>query len=669
MKVACDRAKVGRLLKRLTLLAACASAGGWSTESVAETATLTIALAGEAYEGDPAFSIVLGDSRIGSGRVTTARDTATEGRLGPDRNLAAHVEAFTFEIPNFECLLDAPLSVALTNDKWSDTQPDLDRNLFLVSATLNGLPLAPRDFTLMQSGEPVVMELYYGLLPIYSDMHSAFAQPPEGGWPRAGGTVAEAATCVPDTLDEVVTPVYSNMLHFDLTIANSAAPIPGNGGGSALVDQGVIIARQLDGTLWLFEDQTRVLRKLGFVLPPSNYEKMPQALPGGKAVQKDWLRYNDVAVIDRADGQYVIASYSFYDDAEECLAGRLATARLPAHWAARPLEGAKPVPLDWQIVFQTEPCLPFFEGNRHSFGGNQTGGRMFVDATSLYLTVGDYEFDGIEGKVPVYPQVPDNSYGRIFRFDLGDWSRTQLSMGHRNQQGITVDGTGRIWAVENDPSGGELNLIIEGANFGWPYTTLHEGGTMPVFSWVPSIVPSGIATIANLHPRWDGDLLISTLAGQSLYRLRLDGDAVVSQEQIHLGRRVRDVEVANGRIYLLFDEGQFGFLTPHEMEEYMDPATSTVAADTLASFGCTQCHSSPAAPQLSRVFGAAIASQAGITYSPALMAKEGTWTPETLRQYIADTQAFAPGSAMPAMSLGAKEIEDIIAALAELRRH
>ena len=51
------------------------------------------------------------------------------------------------------------------------------------------------------------------------------------------------------------------------------------------------------------------------------------------------------------------------------------------------------------------------------------------------------------------------------------------------------------------------------------------------------------------------------------------------------------------------------------------------------------------APSLRMIFSKSIASD-NFKYSDALAAKEGKWTPERLKQFIMDPQAFAPGSSM-----------------------
>ena len=67
-------------------------------------------------------------------------------------------------------------------------------------------------------------------------------------------------------------------------------------------------------------------------------------------------------------------------------------------------------------------------------------------------------------------------------------------------------------------------------------------------------------------------------------------------------------------------------------------------------------------PNLYDIVGKKIAAQEGFTYSPALKAKEGDWTYETLDVWLANPQAFAPGTTMmlPA-SLDAKKRANVVA--------
>ena len=83
------------------------------------------------------------------------------------------------------------------------------------------------------------------------------------------------------------------------------------------------------------------------------------------------------------------------------------------------------------------------------------------------------------------------------------------SYGHRNPQGLTYDiKTNRLWEIEHGPRGGdEINLIIKGANYGWPVIsygkeywgplavgegTHRKGMEQPVKVYIPSIAPGSL---------------------------------------------------------------------------------------------------------------------------------------------------------------------------------
>jgi len=143
-----------------------------------------------------------------------------------------------------------------------------------------------------------------------------------------------------------------------------------------------------------------------------------------------------------------------------------------------------------------------------------------------------------------------------------------------NTQGIEETDSGEIYTTEHGPRGGdELNHIVEGSNYGWPfythgthYTTygwreLENVGRHdyvnykgPLFSWVPSIATSPLIQVRNFNDRWDGDLLIGTLKNKSLYRIRIKNDAVRFVERVEIGERIRDMVNAPGqKIVLLTD--------------------------------------------------------------------------------------------------------------------
>jgi len=92
----------------------------------------------------------------------------------------------------------------------------------------------------------------------------------------------------------------------------------------------------------------------------------------------------------------------------------------------------------------------------------------------------------------------------------------------------------------------------------------------PIYYWVPSIAPSGMAFYSgDKFPRWRGDLFVGALKDQMLVRLRLDGEKVVREERLLKGvlGRIRDVRSGpDGFLYLLTDysNGELVRLEPGE---------------------------------------------------------------------------------------------------------
>ena len=89
-----------------------------------------------------------------------------------------------------------------------------------------------------------------------------------------------------------------------------------------------------------------------------------------------------------------------------------------------------------------------------------------------------------------------------------------------------------------------------------------DGYVRPAFAWVPSI---GVSALAVNDPRWfplwKDDLLIASLAAESIFRVRRDGTDVQYVERIELGFRIRDMAwLPDGRLALLDDAGRAVFL-------------------------------------------------------------------------------------------------------------
>jgi glucose/arabinose dehydrogenase len=226
-----------------------------------------------------------------------------------------------------------------------------------------------------------------------------------------------------------------------------------------------------------------------------------------------------------------------------------------------------------QVLFRQKP-----KGK----SGNHFGGRIVFDrAGFLYLTLGD------RGDMP-RAQRPDDHAGSVIRLhDDGrvpadnpfvgkaGWKPEKFDLGHRNQQGAALHPvTGVLWTHEHGPQGGdEINIIRAGTNYGWPVITYgvnygtgtkigegtqKEGMAQPLYYWVPSIAPSGMAFYTgDKFPKWKGDLFVGSLKFQLLVHLRLDGEKVVKEERLLQGAlgRIRDVRMGpDGFLYLVTDE-------------------------------------------------------------------------------------------------------------------
>ncbi|NBB68731.1 MAG: PQQ-dependent sugar dehydrogenase [Alphaproteobacteria bacterium] len=226
---------------------------------------------------------------------------------------------------------------------------------------------------------------------------------------------------------------------------------------------------------------------------------------------------------------------------------------------------------DFTTVFRMEP--------KHD-GQNHFGARIvFAEDGSIFLTLAErYEFDPAQDLadhlgtiVRVMPDGaphPDNPF-----LDRAGAQPEIWSYGHRNIQAAAREpATGRLWVAEMGPRGGdELNLVERGANYGWPEVSwgshynllpIPDPPSRPEFTdavkqWTPVIAPSGMTFYtAGLFEAFRGDLLIGGLQSQGITRLELDGTAVVAEELIVLGDRIREVaEAPDGAIHVLVDRG------------------------------------------------------------------------------------------------------------------
>lgn len=223
----------------------------------------------------------------------------------------------------------------------------------------------------------------------------------------------------------------------------------------------------------------------------------------------------------------------------------------------------------------------------------------FAPDGTLYVTGADAfrfydsDLDGIEGGTPHEPDVRRNFTGRVIRINPdgtippdNPWlgratvARETFAHGFKDPEGAAIHPvTGELWLVDHGPQGGdEIDIVRAGRDYGWPevsYGVQYDarqadgrknvrvrdgrssmpGVEEPIYFWVPSIAPSGMAFYTgDLFPEWRGNLFVGAMAGRHLVRLVLDGERVVAEERLleDLGLRVREVRQGpDGALYVL----------------------------------------------------------------------------------------------------------------------
>ena len=237
-----------------------------------------------------------------------------------------------------------------------------------------------------------------------------------------------------------------------------------------------------------------------------------------------------------------------------------------------------PMMTNVEVLFKMQP---------KSAAGLHFGSRIVFDRQGyLFITLGDRGDSPAKGAAQRAQQLDDHAGKSIRLHDDGrvpadnpfvktPGARPEIfTFGNRNMQGAALHPeTGRLWAHEHGPQGGdEINILVAGSNYGWPVITYganygsgtkigegtsKEGMVSPLYYWVPSIAPSGMVFYTgNNFPKWKGNLFVGALAKTALVRLTLNGDKVVSEERLFDGKlgRIRDVRQGpDGNLYLLTD--------------------------------------------------------------------------------------------------------------------
>ncbi len=219
-------------------------------------------------------------------------------------------------------------------------------------------------------------------------------------------------------------------------------------------------------------------------------------------------------------------------------------------------------------------------------------GTMFITGADTFRFY-DSDLDGVERDFTDNPDVRRNFSGRVIRInsdgtipadnpwlDRATVSAETYAHGLKDPEGAAIHpDTGELWIVDHGPQGGdEINVIRPRRDYGWPNVsygvqydarqpdgrknvrvgtglTSMAGVEEPLYFWVPSIAPSGMAFYTGeLFPQWQGNLFVGAMAGQALVRLVLEGERVIAEERLleDLQSRIREVRQGpDGALYVL----------------------------------------------------------------------------------------------------------------------
>jgi len=224
--------------------------------------------------------------------------------------------------------------------------------------------------------------------------------------------------------------------------------------------------------------------------------------------------------------------------------------------------------------------------------GGGGGPIVFGGDGMLYVASGG----GGGGGVPNATQLLNNIGGKILRLtDTGSVPKDNpfvgradarpeiFTMGHRNTLRMAMHpATGAIWQVENGPNGGdEANILVPGANYGWPIVSLgrtyagpwqgpfsKEGFRDATVLWIPSIAVSSIAFYTGDRlPKWKGDVFVGgmrtgEIPGTGHLERILFNEKMeeLRRESLltELRQRIRDVRQGPDQLLYLLTEAQDG---------------------------------------------------------------------------------------------------------------
>lgn len=486
-----------------------------------------------------------------------------------------------------------------------------------------------------------------------------------------------------------------------------------NGGGALALAGDVLFAITRQGEVRAFDLLTPTPLVSNVPSAPINVDELARSRLRF-TIWLPWFRVSGAYAVEEADGSYTLfVSHNIYHSGDGCISFNVSRVNVIFTGEGVLSQG------DWRTIFTADPCLTpdwTLEGpGIHPFSGHISGGRMTsYDDQRLLLTVGDFTYDG-NLREPVAQDLT-SPFGKVLLIDRETGSHEVYASGLRNNMGIFHDKEGKVWVTESGPQGGdELNLIERGKDFGWPVETYglgyettpwplaaeqgrHERFQLPRFAWIPSIAPTAVVRMdapTPQFPLWEGDLLVASLRGQALHRLRLEeGSRVVYEEVIPMNERIRDlVRLRDGSLLLLTDASgsliflgdggpsydplseqlmqrmewmeRFGALVGEE-----DRSLELAGGEAVFSWGCAACHAVEPTnlfgPHLAGIVGRPVGSVESFNYSSVLERSDESWTTDHLRKFLLTPDSLYPNSRMPRILLTEQQADSVVAYLQRL---
>ncbi len=237
--------------------------------------------------------------------------------------------------------------------------------------------------------------------------------------------------------------------------------------------------------------------------------------------------------------------------------------------------------LIWEQLPQTTGRGHF--SHRLAFGpaGSSHNGMLFISSGDRQIMDPAQNFDNNLGKIIRLHddgRIPNDNPFKEMEFP----ANTIWSLGHRNVLGIAFAPNNILWANEMGPlHGDELNLISEGANYGWPIVSEgnHYNGkhipshstndkfTPPVRFWVPTIAPSSLAFMPiEAGKKWSENAFISGLKSKSIFRLEIENEQVTHEEKFFIGKRIRALTISHDSTLWAIEDGGMGRLLKLTLE-------------------------------------------------------------------------------------------------------